>query len=190
MASDARWALNIKNGSTGNTIFDNILFNASAEGSINVASDSLTGLTSNFNVVVNLFSPDDGGTFDTLAQWQSQTGQDKNSIISTPSAVFINVPGNNYQELLTSPSVDAGVSSLAGHNAPTVDIVGTNRPQGSAWDIGAYELVAGVPGVATHFSLTAPASTTAGSAFSITVTALDAFNNPAASYLGTVHFTS
>ena len=53
-----------------------------------------TGFTSNFNVVVNLFSPDDGGTFQTLAQWQTATGQDKNSIISTPAAVFINVAAN------------------------------------------------------------------------------------------------
>jgi hypothetical protein len=43
---------------------------------------------------------------------------------------------------------------------------------------------------ATHFSLTAPASATVGTAFDITVTALDASNNVAASYTGTVHFTS
>jgi hypothetical protein len=49
---------------------------------------------------------------------------------------------------------------------------------------------AAAPGVATHFSIGAPASTTAGSAFSITVTALDAFNNSCPLYTGTVHFTS
>src|SRR5713226_3490771 len=43
---------------------------------------------------------------------------------------------------------------------------------------------------ATHYSVTAPASATAGTAFSITVTALDQFNNTAKSYTGTVHFTS
>src|SRR5204862_7933473 len=43
---------------------------------------------------------------------------------------------------------------------------------------------------ATHYSVTAPASATAGTAFSITVTALDQFNNTATSYAGTVHFTS
>jgi hypothetical protein len=43
---------------------------------------------------------------------------------------------------------------------------------------------------ATHFSVSAPSSATAGSAFSVTVTALDAFNNTATSYRGTVHFTS
>ncbi len=43
---------------------------------------------------------------------------------------------------------------------------------------------------ATHFSVSAPASATAGGAFNFTVTAQDAFNNTAAGYSGTVHFTS
>src|SRR5207237_2017771 len=43
---------------------------------------------------------------------------------------------------------------------------------------------------ATHFTVTAPTSATAGSAFNFTVTALDQFNNTASSYGGTVHFTS
>src|SRR5207302_11225751 len=43
---------------------------------------------------------------------------------------------------------------------------------------------------ASHFAVSAPASATAGSAFNFTVTALDALNNTATSYAGTVHFTS
>src|SRR5205807_687302 len=43
---------------------------------------------------------------------------------------------------------------------------------------------------ATHFSVTAPPATTAGVAFSLTVTLLDRFNNVATGYRGTVHFTS
>jgi uncharacterized repeat protein (TIGR01451 family) len=50
--------------------------------------------------------------------------------------------------------------------------------------------VAAPPGAATHFSVTAPANATAGSAFSFTVTALDAGNAVATGYTGTVHFTS
>jgi hypothetical protein len=46
-------------------------------------------------------------------------------------------------------------------------------------------------GPATHFQVVASASSvTAGSAFSITVTALDASNNIASGYSGTVHFTT
>jgi hypothetical protein len=44
--------------------------------------------------------------------------------------------------------------------------------------------------VGLHFAVTAPATATAGTAFSITVTAEDANNNVNPAYLGTVHFTS
>ena len=43
---------------------------------------------------------------------------------------------------------------------------------------------------ATHFTVSAPASATAGSAFSFTVTARDQFDNTATGYSGVVHFTS
>jgi hypothetical protein len=46
-----------------------------------------------------------------------------------------------------------------------------------------------IPG-ATHFSVTAPAAVTGGTAFNFTVTALDAANNSVITYSGTVHFTS
>ncbi len=55
--------------------------------------------------------------------------------------------------------------------------------------------VAGVDGAvtvvgATHFVVSKPASAAAGSPANFTVTALDQFNNIAASYAGTIHFTS
>jgi uncharacterized repeat protein (TIGR01451 family) len=43
---------------------------------------------------------------------------------------------------------------------------------------------------ATHFAVSAPALVTAGTAFNITVTALDATNSTVTGYAGTVHFTS
>jgi hypothetical protein len=46
------------------------------------------------------------------------------------------------------------------------------------------------PQSATHLSVSAPTSATAGSSFSVTVTALDANNNTATGYLGTVQFTT
>jgi hypothetical protein len=46
------------------------------------------------------------------------------------------------------------------------------------------------PTTATHFSLAASANATAGSAFSVTVTALDAKNAVVTNYTDTVHFTS
>jgi hypothetical protein len=46
------------------------------------------------------------------------------------------------------------------------------------------------PGGATTFTVSAPASATRGTAFSLTVTAKDQFNNTVTGYSGTVHFTS
>lgn len=42
----------------------------------------------------------------------------------------------------------------------------------------------------THFSVSAPSTATSGTAFKVTVTALDASNNAVTGYTGTVHFTS
>ena len=53
MASDARWALNIQNGSTGTSVVNNILHNNHAfRGSIDISADSLPGFSSNHNVVM------------------------------------------------------------------------------------------------------------------------------------------
>jgi hypothetical protein len=64
------------------------------------------------------------------------------------------------------------------------------KPSSAFWGtaIGNFSLTA--PVGATHFIVTAPSSSTAGSSFSITVTALDANNSVVTNYAGTVHFTS
>src|SRR5258708_26066456 len=72
----------------------------------------------------------------------------------------------------------AGNQTITATDTVTASITGTSGP------------IAVSAAAATHFSVTAPASATAGVAFSFTVTALDAFNNTATGYAGTVHFTS
>jgi Ca2+-binding RTX toxin-like protein len=58
---------------------------------------------------------------------------------------------------------------------------------GNYWqyDGSAWTLLAG-----PHFALSVPGSATAGQALPLTLTVLDAFNNPVSAYTGTVHFTS
>jgi hypothetical protein len=46
------------------------------------------------------------------------------------------------------------------------------------------------PAAASHLGVIAPVSSTAGTAFSVTVTALDPYNNTATGYTGALHFTS
>jgi hypothetical protein len=64
----------------------------------------------------------------------------------TTDPLFVNwqiAGGGDYHLTSGSPAVDAGTSV----SAPTTDFDGVPRPQGSAWDIGAYEYV--VSGSAT-----------------------------------------
>ena len=80
-----------------------------------------------------------------------------------------------YTATLTSSTV-AGVASISG----TVDLA----------PIAIGTTVTFTPGPAASFAVTGPATATAGTAGSYTVTAKDAFGNTATGYTGTVHLTS
>jgi parallel beta-helix repeat protein len=88
-ASDARWAVNIKNRSSNNLVANNILFHNGSRGSINIAADSLSGFRSDHNIVVDRFSADDGDQFIRLAEWREWTVTPESSrprmCSSTPS---------------------------------------------------------------------------------------------------------
>jgi hypothetical protein len=91
-----------------------------------------------------------------------------------------------------SPAIDGGSNALAVDaqgNPLSTDQRGTgfNRVVNGTVDIGAFE-VQQAP--VTHLGVSAPTSVTAGSAFSVTVTALDDANHTVTGYTGTVHFTS
>jgi parallel beta-helix repeat protein len=135
----SRWALNIQNGAIDNTALDNILLNAGTNsGAIDISSDSLPGFVSNHNVVSNAFTTDDS-TVISLAQWKSATGQDANSLVATPAALFANAGSNNYQLVATSPAVGEGTAT----DSPSYDINGNPRPTGNRYDAGAYQYEAG-----------------------------------------------
>jgi parallel beta-helix repeat protein len=133
-ASDGRWAVNIRDGSTGNTVLNNILLHAGTRGAITIWPDSMSGFTSDYNVVTNRFTRTDGNSTETLAQWKSNTGQDMHSVTGSAAQLFVN-PTNNLQLLSTAPAINAGTAT----QAPLVDLEGRLRPNGGAFDIGAYE---------------------------------------------------
>jgi hypothetical protein len=102
-------------------------------------SGTPSGLTSDYNTVVDSFSTNLGASQMTLAQWQSSTGQDKHSVTATPTTVFVNPSANDFHLRAGSPAIDMGTPSLAGRSAPTADFSGATRPQGAGYDTGAYE---------------------------------------------------
>ena len=82
-----------------------------------------------------------GDTRLSLAQWRTATGQDAHSLVATPTQLFVNPAAFDFHLATTSPAVNAGTSQ----SAPAVDIEGTPRPSGGAFDIGADELGTGTP---------------------------------------------
>src|SRR5207237_10706950 len=98
---------------------------------------------------------------------------------SAVPANYTFVPGDNGIHTFTG-----GVTFVtAGSQTVTATDTATGSITGGA-------TVAVSPAAATHFTVGAPAVATAGSPFSVTVTAEDPFNNTALGYVGAVHFTS
>jgi len=75
----------------------------------------------------------------TLANFQATFDQDTSSVFANP--VFVNASAGNFYVEQGSPAVDKGLTMNIGY---TTDITGITRPNGTAWDIGAYEFVFGV----------------------------------------------
>jgi parallel beta-helix repeat protein len=127
--------LKITEDQGGHTIFNNIMINDGSNGSIVVSN---VNLKSNNNVVAGGFSLDGETTMLTLSQWQS-SGYDANSVVSTSTVLFTNPGSADYTLKSGAPAANSGLASFNSVSAPTVDILGISRPQGGAYDIGAYE---------------------------------------------------
>jgi hypothetical protein len=134
------WAMYLLEGSTGNVLRNNVLYNANTStsfGTLLAGNDSLTGLDSDRNAVVDRFGTTDGmvDTVLSLAQWRSQTGQDLSSILADAQDLFVSPDTDDYRLRAGSPAIDTGESRIE----VTDDIDGLPRPEGNGWDIGAYE---------------------------------------------------
>ncbi|MFH1028176.1 MAG: Ig-like domain repeat protein, partial [Pseudomonadota bacterium] len=106
------------------------------------------------------------------------TSSDAHAGASLP-ADFTFSPADNGSYIFSGVVLDtAGVQTITATDTLTGSINGTS---GS---------IAVAPAVATVFSVTAPATATAGTPFDITVTAKDIYDNIATGFTGTVHFTT
>ena len=131
MAGDARWAVNIQNGATGNVLRNNILLHpAVARGAVDLCATCTTGFVSEHNAVVGRFLH--GGVLIDLATWNARTG-DATSFAATDAELFTSATDLTLRA--GSPAIDRGMAA----GAALKDVRGTMRPQGIAIDIGAYE---------------------------------------------------
>jgi len=138
MPSDGRWAINLKNGSTGSRIYNNILIHENAaRGGLEIDASSLTGFSSDYNVLSQV-SVDDVSM--SLSAWQAAYARDAHSFSQTAAQTFVS-PGSDYHLLETAQAVDEGTA------LPEIadDLDGNLRPQGAGYDIGAYERTVACP---------------------------------------------
>jgi hypothetical protein len=138
-ADDARWCVNITDGCTGNQVLNNILITLHPfRGSIVVASDALDGFVSDYNLVVERLSPDGDATILDLAGWQGLGYDTHSQVADAQSALFLGYQGGDFHPLnANAQMVDAGTNAVSG--VVTIDLDGTARPQGAAYDIGCFE---------------------------------------------------
>jgi hypothetical protein len=106
-----------------------------------------------------------------------------------------NMQGNHIATLVVGPMVQSGQYDEAINHYTLLrtieDMYGLPYAGHSADVDPIMDIWAPVTAQATHFAVTTPVSSaTAGDSLDVTVTALDANNNPVPGYTGTVHFTS
>jgi hypothetical protein len=139
MPANGRWAVIVVNGSTGNTLYNNVLINHhSFRGSISIDDASATGFVSDYNILVNRLSDDDGESNMPLSSWQSMGYDTHSQLAQTEELIFVDPVNSNFHLIQNSQAVNSGTSLV--NTVVTNDIEGVLRPQESGYDIGAYEL--------------------------------------------------
>ena len=97
----------------------------------------------NLNVSKNIYSSgcsfttNNEATIMNYATWVSAYSDA--SIQSSIATVLTNTAVNDFTLATASPAIDTGLSSFISIAAPTDDIEGVSRPNGSGIDIGAFE---------------------------------------------------
>jgi hypothetical protein len=137
------WAIKLTEDRGGHVIFDNILLNEGSSGGGLCVSNS--SFMSDYNLVVSRMSYNGGNSILSLANWQTQSGQDTHSSITTSGTLFLDSSGMNFSLKSGSSAIDTGVASLNSISAALTDILSVVRPQGTSFDIGAYEYVDDLP---------------------------------------------
>jgi len=137
---DGRWGILLRDGANINTeIYNNIIINQHPWRGC-ISAESTVGLSSDYNIFTDAFSNMGDGSAIGFASWQA-LGFDANSLlVSDLNLLFTNPSNANFHLLnLNSIAVNNGNGSLVSewvHN----DVEGNLRPDGTTFDIGAYEL--------------------------------------------------
>jgi len=132
-AEQSGFALKLSEDEGGHVVFGNVLLGSSGA----ISMDASPGFQSNYNAVSDQLSADGESSMLGLAGWQA-LGFDKNSFVAS-AALFTNAAAGDYTLAAGAPAIDKGTATFGGINAPVTDFLGTSRPQGAGFDIGAHE---------------------------------------------------
>ncbi len=128
---EGRYAISLKEGSTGNHIRNNILCGG-GRGGLEYDDDAIaSSLQMDYNLLYSasgavVVTKEDAGYYN-LGQWQALWGQDSHSLTAAPAVVFVAAAGGDFHLAPASPARQAG------DPAPQY----RNR-DGSRNDLGAY----------------------------------------------------
>ncbi len=135
LIADNGFPIKLSEDQGGHTIFNNILI--SPQGSLVVGTSNLV---SDYNIIStnpNPYSLNEEATMISLTEWRNN-GLGTHSQTADLQTIFNNYP-QDFSLRTGSPAIDSGISNLNNIQAPTTDINGITRPQGTTTDIGAYE---------------------------------------------------
>lgn len=135
--SDGRWGILVKNGANVDTeIYNNIIINQHTWRGC-IAVEATADFMCDYNIVNDKMSASGDGSTISFADWQA-LGFGANSQLADDLAnIFENPGSNDFQLLAGSQAIDAGTNLVSG--IVVTDILGAARPNGSVYDIGAYE---------------------------------------------------
>jgi probable HAF family extracellular repeat protein len=137
--------------------------------SVAVPTNATTGVSFNFSVTALDASNNTVASYSGTVHFASSDGQ-----ASLPANSTLTNGAGSFSVTLKT----VGNQTITATDTVTASITGTS----SAITVGTA--------IPTHFSVKAPGGASPGSAFNFTVSALDAANNVAPTYSGTIHFTS
>jgi PKD repeat protein len=136
VADDGGAPLRLGSQASQNTIFNNIFYTARDGWPwVDADSNALTGAKIDYNVIGE-YEFVNGGNNST---WHTTLGFDTHSVEATPAQLFVNPGANDYRLKAGSPAINVGIGTFNSKTAPTTDLLGSARPFGGGYDIGAYE---------------------------------------------------
>lgn len=119
-------------------VYNNILLSSSVKGCLDIES-SCTNYFGDYNLITDKMTINQGNSYINASQWKSMGNDLHSMVVNDFSLVFENPAAADFHLKPDSPAKNIGTSRVS--DIVKDDLDGINRPQGIAYDAGAYEFV-------------------------------------------------